>query len=39
MGVYMGDGKAQQQTGANGCGVQVLPIPRSGIEILRDPRM
>jgi cell wall-associated NlpC family hydrolase len=39
MGIYMGDGKVLQQTGANGGGVQVLPIPKSGIEILRDPRM
>jgi cell wall-associated NlpC family hydrolase len=39
MGIYMGDGKVLQQTGANGGGVQVLAMPGSGIEILRDPRM
>jgi cell wall-associated NlpC family hydrolase len=39
MGIYMGDGKVLQQTGANGGGVQVLQMPKSGIEILRDPRM
>jgi len=39
MGIYMGDGKVLQQTGANGGGVQVLTMPRSNIEIYRDPRM
>jgi peptidoglycan DL-endopeptidase CwlO len=39
MGIYMGDGKVLQQTGSNGGGVQVLPMPKSGIEILRDPRL
>ncbi len=39
MGIYMGDGKVLQQTSANGGGVQVLDMPKSDIEILRDPRM
>lgn len=39
MGIYMGDGKVLQQTIANGGGVQILAMPTSAIEILRDPRM
>jgi NlpC/P60 family/LysM domain len=39
MGIYAGEGKVLQQTGGNGGGVQVLRMPSSGIQILRDPRM
>ena len=39
VGIYMGDGQVLQQTSSGSGGVQVLPMPKGGIEILRDPRL